>query len=84
MTPIERAAEHAGGLAALAAAIGVAPSAPSMWRARESVPAAHCAAIEKATNGAVMRWDLRPDDWDRIWPELIGQAGAPTTEAKAA
>lgn len=25
----------------------------------------------------VRRWDLRPDDWHRIWPELIGAEGAP-------
>jgi hypothetical protein len=25
----------------------------------------------------VARWDLRPDDWHRIWPELIGAEGAP-------
>jgi DNA-binding transcriptional regulator YdaS (Cro superfamily) len=40
--------------------------------------------IEQVTGGAVMRWDLRPDDWHRIWPELIGQAGAPDVEVKAA
>ena len=27
--------------------------------------------IEDATNGAVCRRDLRPDDWGDIWPELI-------------
>lgn len=27
-------------------------------------------AIERATNGAVTRRDLRPDDWHLIWPEL--------------
>ena len=26
--------------------------------------------IEKATNGAVTRQELRPDDWQAIWPEL--------------
>ncbi|MDH4417685.1 MAG: YdaS family helix-turn-helix protein [Acidovorax sp.] len=31
---------------------------------------AHCVAIEKATEGAVTRRDLRPDDWHLIWPEL--------------
>ena len=41
----------------------------------------NCVAIQKATNGAVMRWDLRPDDWDRIWPELIGNPGAPVKQA---
>lgn len=33
--------------------------------------------IERATGRQVMRWDLRPDDWHRIWPELIGIDGAP-------
>ena len=30
-------------------------------------------------------WDLRPDDWHRIWPELIGSKSAPpvaTAEAR--
>lgn len=31
---------------------------------------AHCVAIERATNGAVTRRDLRPTDWHLIWPEL--------------
>lgn len=42
------------------------------------VPAAElCVSIERATSGAVMRWDLRPEDWPRIWPELVGAEGAP-------
>lgn len=46
----------------------------------------NCVAIERATAGAVMRWDLRPEDWHRIWPELIGAERAPQVamEAKAA
>lgn len=36
-----------------------------------------CVLIEQATNAIVRRWDLRPDDWHRIWPELIGSDGAP-------
>lgn len=27
-------------------------------------------------------WDLRPDDWHRIWPELIGTEGAPPVAAE--
>ena len=77
LSPIDRAARAAGGLAILAARIGVTASLPSMWKARGAVPSDHCAAIELATDGAVMRWDLRPHDWHRIWPELIGQPGAP-------
>ena len=29
-----------------------------------------CVDIEEATDGAVTRKDLRPTDWQRIWPEL--------------
>lgn len=50
------------------------------WRhgyaARQPSPE-YAVAIEVATAGAVRRWDLRPDDWHRIWPELIGAEGAP-------
>ena len=42
------------------------------------VPSAElCVLIEKASDRLVMRWDLRPNDWHRIWPELIGIEGAP-------
>lgn len=34
-------------------------------------------AVERESGGVVRRWDLRPDDWWRIWPELIGVEGAP-------
>lgn len=45
----------------------------------------YATAIEQATEGAVRRWDLRPDDWHLIWPELLGVEGAPAIEpAKAA
>lgn len=40
------------------------------WR-YAGVPIEHCPAIEAATNGAVTRRDLRPDDWWEIWPELV-------------
>lgn len=41
-------------------------------------------AIEVATEGAVRRWDTRPDDWHRIWPELISEPDAPAIEAAKA
>ena len=40
-------------------------------------PAERAADIERACDFHVRRWDLRPDDWHRIWPELIGADGAP-------
>jgi hypothetical protein len=49
---------------------------------------AHLAvALDRATDGAVRRWDCRPHDWHLIWPELIGADGAPplpTEEARDA
>jgi DNA-binding transcriptional regulator YdaS (Cro superfamily) len=40
-------------------------------------PAERAADLELACEHNVLRWDLRPDDWHRIWPELIGAEGAP-------
>jgi len=61
-------------------ALGVSQQAISNWKARE-VPIEHCASIEKATDGAVTRKDLRPNDWHLIWPELVKSRKQP---AKAA
>lgn len=44
-------------------------------------PAERAADIERACDLQVRRWDLRPDDWHRIWPELIGTEGAPDVPA---
>jgi len=30
-----------------------------------------CVLIERNSGAQVRRWHLRPDDWHRIWPELI-------------
>lgn len=35
------------------------------------VPPIRCLAIESATGGIVSRSDLRPDDWQKIWPEFV-------------
>ena len=72
MNPLDLAIKEAGGVSALAASIGVTQSAVSNWRSRPGpVPVEHCAAIERAAAVVVTRRDLRPDDWHRIWPELI-------------
>ncbi len=36
-----------------------------------------CVLIERHSGARVRRWHLRPADWHRIWPELIGAQGAP-------
>lgn len=41
----------------------------------------YATALEMATDGLVRRWDTRPEDWHRIWPELIGKEGAPPVAA---
>jgi DNA-binding transcriptional regulator YdaS (Cro superfamily) len=61
----------------LARAIGAQPQLVWQWSTGvRPVPIERCVPIERATNGAVTRIDLRPDDWRDIWPELDeGQAG---------
>ncbi len=72
MDALNRAISAVDGVSALARIIGVTQSAVSNWRSRTGpVPIEHCAAIESATEGAVTRRELRPDDWHRIWPELV-------------
>lgn len=38
---------------------------------------AKCVEIENDTAGELRRWDLRPADWHRNWPELVDAEGAP-------
>lgn len=40
-----------------------------------------CVSIEQESKKAVMRWDMRPSDWHRIWPELLELPGAPEVAA---
>lgn len=62
----------------LANALGCDAQLVWQWARRvRQVPLERCSAIELATDGAVRRWHLRPSDWHRIWPELIGAEGAP-------
>jgi len=76
-SPIALAIFHVGSVSKLAASIGVRSSAISNWQVRGTIPKPiYCLAIERATNGAVTRRDLRPDDWHLIWPELAAAAPA--------
>ncbi len=77
MDHIDTAAAACGGLAKLAEVMGESAQTVSNWRAR-GVPIQKCAQLERATAGIVTRRDLRPDDWHRIWPELVGTEGAPS------
>ncbi|WP_116609858.1 transcriptional regulator [Paraburkholderia unamae] len=75
--PIEKACTKAGGLSALARALGVAPSTVHQWLVRDRpVPPKRCSAIERLMGGEVSRKDLRPDDWTDYWPELSDRSMA--------
>ncbi|HEV2612515.1 MAG TPA: Cro/CI family transcriptional regulator [Noviherbaspirillum sp.] len=55
----------------IASVLNVAPQQVYQWASgSRSIPVERCVEIEHATEGAVTRRDLRPDDWQRIWPEL--------------
>jgi DNA-binding transcriptional regulator YdaS (Cro superfamily) len=55
----------------LAKALGVRPATVSNWVTRKkSVSVGQCMPIERATEGAVTRRDLRPDDFHIHWPDL--------------
>jgi DNA-binding transcriptional regulator YdaS (Cro superfamily) len=76
--PIDVAAEIMGSQVALASALGVTKAAVSQWKDKgRRVPAEHCPAIERLTNGVIRCEQLRPDV---AWDVLRAQAG---TEAPA-
>ena len=79
---LERGYAACGGVTRLAEAIGTSVQTVSNWRLR-GVPIQMCAAVEIATQGAVTRRDMRPDDWHRIWPELVTDEHPAPAEAKA-
>lgn len=60
-------AKEANLAAASGATVGHLRNVASGFRSASPVLAS---AIERATAGAVTRRDLRPDDWQSIWPEL--------------
>lgn len=62
MNPVQKACDALGGQRQLATALGVTPSAVNQWvTGATRVTAERAAQIEKATNGAVTRNELRPD-----------------------
>lgn len=79
MEALDEAIQKAGSVAALAARINVAASAPSMWKSRGRVPAEHCPAIERETGVRCER--LRPDV---AWDVLRMQAGEVKASTEAA
>ena len=72
MTAIMKSIEILGGPSKFAASVGVTTQAACFWRdGKRRLPIELCSVIERATEGAVTRRDLRPNDWHLIWPELV-------------
>ncbi len=66
-----------GGATRLAAALGIDKSYLSQMASKtRPISPTRCLLIERETNGAVTRQDLRPNDYWLIWPDLK----APETE----
>jgi DNA-binding transcriptional regulator YdaS (Cro superfamily) len=56
---------------AVSKAIGVPPSFVSkMVSGEKAIPAEHCKAIEQLSGGLVTCQEMRPNDWQKYWPEL--------------
>jgi DNA-binding transcriptional regulator YdaS (Cro superfamily) len=79
MSTVEaRLIEAAGGPAAVASLVRRSVQAACFWRdGKRQLPVEFIPVLEAAAGNRVRRWELRPDDWHRIWPELIGADGAP-------
>lgn len=61
-----------GGPTKLACQLGISISFLSQMASGDApISPRRCVEIEHATAGAVSRRDLRPNDWQAIWPELI-------------
>ena len=58
--------------AAFGRVVGVSQPIVSGWASGDLVSEKRAVQIERATEGAVTRKDLRPNDWAEIWPELAG------------
>lgn len=75
-------AEPHGAARRLAKIIGAHEPDVSRWISGERpVPAHRAAAIEQATKGKVTRQEMRPNDWQRIWPELAETAATHLVKA---
>lgn len=58
---IKKAVSRVGGQAELARIIGVTAQAVQQWVRFGRIPAERVLEVERATNGAVTRYELRPD-----------------------
>jgi len=69
----------AGSQAALARMIDALPQQIGNWLTRDKeIDPVYCARIEASLCGRVTRQQLRPDDWETVWPEIASAAKDPS------
>lgn len=67
----EWANEVRGRSLAVAQVLGVTPPVVSDWvTGKKAIPAEHCKTIYALTDGSVTCQEMRPNDWQKYWPEL--------------
>lgn len=73
-----------GGAARLAEELSISNSYLSQLASGAApISPARCVEIERVTNGKVTRKELRPDDWEKIWPEIAnGRRNRRSTDKK--
>ena len=86
---VVRLIDALGGTNATARATGVKPPSVSEWRKSGIFPADKLVlvACRLEERQVATRFELFPNTWHRIWPDLIGTEGAPevpTTQAQEA
>lgn len=73
-----------GRSAALATRLNIKPPQVAGWISGDKpVPVRHMAAIEVFTGAQVTRQEMRPDDWQDIWPELVSADAGESTHPPA-
>jgi DNA-binding transcriptional regulator YdaS (Cro superfamily) len=70
--------EAMGGNSACARICGVKPPSVSEWITNNKIPKYPHILLSVAAEGAgvAKRQDLRPNDWQKIWPELAEQTNS--------
>lgn len=64
--------QERGRQASLAKSLNVHAPDVSCWAdGKRPIPFKYGAQIERATSGKVTRRELFPNDWMRLWPELV-------------
>lgn len=78
-TVFQRVIAAAGGIAALAKAVGASPQQVMNWKER-GFPANYCQRIHRLTG--VGLHELRPDDWADYWPDWKAPKHSAATKRK--